>query len=120
MWDECAQGPNPISFSFRQSIWLTVLRREDSMVSKKVVRFPRKVAVQGYSSLCFGKVPMGAKAYLKTVGSEAYVQFPTFVAINEGCVCTCESLMEGVRCVDPWLAWVQKSLILGWLGFRNL
>ena len=68
----------------------------------------------------FRKVPMGAKAYLKTVGSEAYVQFPTFVAINEGCVCTCESLMEGVRCVDPWLAWVQKSPILGWLGFRNL
>ena len=57
------------------------------MVSKKVMRFPRKVAVQGYQSLCFGKVPMSAKAYLKTVGSEAYVQFTTFVAydaINEG------------------------------------
>ena len=36
---------------------------------------------------------MSAKAYLKTVGSEAYVQFTGFVAydaINEGCVCTCE------------------------------
>ena len=43
--------------------------------------------------VCFRKVLMG---YLKTVGSEAYVQLPTFVAINEGCVCTCESLMEGV------------------------
>ena len=78
MWDECAQGPNPISFSFRQSIWLTVLQRDDSMVSKKVMRFPSKVVVHGYSSLCFGKVPMGAKAYLKTVGSEAYVQSHLF------------------------------------------
>ena len=36
---------------------------------------------------------MGAKAYLKTVGSEAYVQFVAYDAINEGCVCTCESLI---------------------------
>ena len=86
MWDECVQGPNPISFSFRQSIWLTVLQRNDSMVSKKVVRFSSKVAVQGYSFLCFGKVPIGAKAYIKTVGSEAYVQLPTFGAVNEGYV----------------------------------
>ena len=45
---------------------------------------------------------MSAKAYLKTVGSEAYVQFTAFVAydaINEGCVCTCEDFMEGVGCV---------------------
>ena len=41
------------------------------MVSKKVVRSPRKVAVQGYSSLFlfFGGVPMSTKACLKTVGS---------------------------------------------------
>ena len=69
------------------------------MVSKKVMRILSKVAVQGYQSLCFGKVPMSAKAYLKTVGSEAYVQFTAFVAINEGCVCTCEDFMEGVGCV---------------------
>ena len=59
------------------------------MVSKKVMRFPGKVTVQGYSSLCFGKVPMSTKSYLKTVGSKAYVQFTTFVtynAINEGCI----------------------------------
>ena len=45
---------------------------------------------------------MSAKAYLKTVGSEAYVQFTAFVAydaINEGCVCTCEDFMEGVGCI---------------------
>ena len=42
---------------------------------------------------------MNTKANLKTVGSEAYVQFSTFVAINEACICTCESFMEGVRCV---------------------
>ena len=70
------------------------------MVSKKVVQFPSKVSVQGYSFLCFGKVQIGAKAYLKTVGSEAYVQLPSFVAINEGCVYTCESLMEGVCVLD--------------------
>ena len=41
------------------------------MVSKKVVRSPRKVAVHGYSSLFlfFGEVPMSTKACLKTVGS---------------------------------------------------
>ena len=50
------------------------------MVSKKVMQFPSKVAVQGYQSLCFGKVPMSAKVYLKTVGNEAYVQFTTFVS----------------------------------------
>ena len=55
------------------------------MVSKKVMRFPSKVAVQGYQSLCFGKVPMSAKAYHD--------------AINEGCVCTCDDFMEGVGCV---------------------
>ena len=58
------------------------------MVSKKVMRFSGKMTVQGYSSLCFGKVPMSTKSYLKTVGSKAYVQFATFVAINEGCICT--------------------------------
>ena len=72
------------------------------MVSKKVMRFPSKVTIQGYYSLCFGKEPMSAKAYLKTVGSEAYVQFTAFVAydaINKGCFCTCENFMEGVGCV---------------------
>ena len=72
------------------------------MVPEEVVRFPSKVAVQGYSSPCFGKVPMSTKACSKAVGSEAYGQFSTFVAyntINKGCVCTCESLMEGVWCV---------------------
>ena len=72
------------------------------MVSKKVMRFPGKVTVQGYSSLCFGKVPMSTKSYLKAVGSKAYVQFTTFVtynAINEGCICTCKSLMESVWCI---------------------
>ena len=43
------------------------------MVSKKVMRFPSKVTIQGYQSLCFGKVPMSTKAYLKAVGSEACV-----------------------------------------------
>ena len=42
---------------------------------------------------------MNAKADLKTVGSEAYVQFSTFVAINKACICTYESFMEGVRCI---------------------
>ena len=45
---------------------------------------------------------MSAKAYLKAVGSEAYVQFTIFVAydaVNEGCVCTYENFMEGVGCV---------------------
>ena len=72
------------------------------MVSKKVMRFPAKMTVQGYSSFCFGKVPMSTKSYPKTVGSKAYVQFTTFVtynAINEGCICTCKSLMEGVWCI---------------------
>ena len=66
------------------------------MVSKKVMRFPGKVTVQRYSSLCFGK------SYSKAVGSKAYVQFTTFVtysAINEGCICTCKSLMESVWCI---------------------
>ena len=72
------------------------------MVPKKVMRFPGKMTVQGYSSLCFGKVLMNTKSYRKTVGSKAYVQFTTFVtynAINEGCICTCKSLMEGVWCI---------------------
>ena len=72
------------------------------MVSKEVMRFPCKVTVQGYSSLCFGKVPMSTKAHPKAVGSKAYVQFPTFIAqyaINKGCVCTCKSFMESIGCV---------------------
>ena len=58
---------------------------------------------QGYSSLCFGKVPMSTKSYLKTVGSKAYVQFTTFVtynAINEGCICTCKSLIGVLDTVE--------------------
>ena len=47
------------------------------MVSKKVMRFPSKVAVQGYQSLCFGKVPMSAKAYLNSLGAEGiYICLP--------------------------------------------
>ena len=72
------------------------------MVSKEIAQFPSKVIIQGYSSLCFGRVPMSAEAYLKVAGGEAYVPFTTFVtynAINEGCVCTCEGFMEGVWCV---------------------
>ena len=53
------------------------------MVSKEVVRFPSKAAYRG---TCF-------------FVSEVPIQLPTFVAINEGCVCTCESLMESVWCV---------------------
>ena len=50
------------------------------MVSMEVMRFPSKVPVHGaYQLLCFGSVPMNTKANLKTVGSEAYVQFSTFV-----------------------------------------
>ena len=71
------------------------------------------MAVQGYSFLCFGKVLIGAKAYIKTVGSEAYVQLPTFGAVNEGCVCTCERLMEGVRC-----CWCMRMRI--WLSLYRL
>ena len=73
------------------------------MVSMEVVQFPSKVPVHGaYQLLCFGGMPMNTRANLKTVGSEAYVQFSTFVtydAINETCICTRESFMEGVRCV---------------------
>ena len=36
---------------------------------------------------------MSTKEYLK---AEAYVQFTALVAINEGCVCTCENFMEGL------------------------
>ena len=57
------------------------------MVSMEVMRFPSKLPVHGaYQLLCFGSVPMNTKANLKTVGSEAYVQFSTFVtydAIND-------------------------------------
>ena len=50
------------------------------MVSMEVVRFPSKVPVHGvHQLLCFGGMPMNAKVDLKTVGSEAYVQFSTFV-----------------------------------------
>ena len=50
------------------------------MVSMEVVRFPSKVPIQGaHQLLCFGDMPMNAKVDLKTVGSEAYVQFSTFV-----------------------------------------
>ena len=60
------------------------------MVSIEVVRFPSKVPVHGtYQLLCLGGMPMNMKANLKTVGSEAYVQFSTIVTINEACICTC-------------------------------
>ena len=50
------------------------------MVCMEVVQFPSKVPVQGvYQLLCFGGMPMNTEANLKTVGSEAYVQFSTFV-----------------------------------------
>ena len=34
---------------------------------------------RAYQLLCFRGMPMNTKANLKTVGSEAYVQFSTFV-----------------------------------------
>ena len=47
------------------------------MVSKEVVRFPSKVPLHGAHQL--RDILMNVKADLKTVGSEAYVQFFTFV-----------------------------------------
>ena len=50
------------------------------MVSMEVVRFPSKVPVhRAHQLLCFRGMPMNAKADLKTVGGEAYVQFSTLV-----------------------------------------
>ena len=53
------------------------------MVSIEVVRFPSKVPVHGaHQLLCFRGMPMNTKVNLKTVGSEAYVQFSTLVTCN--------------------------------------
>ena len=68
------------------------------MFSKKVMRFPSKVAVP----VSLFRKSANERESVPTVGSEACVQITTFVAydaINEGCVCTCEDFMEGVGCV---------------------
>ena len=46
------------------------------MGSMKVVQFPSKVPVhRAHQLFCFGGMPMKAIVDLKTVGSEAYIQF---------------------------------------------
>ena len=50
------------------------------MVSMEVVQFFSKVPVHwAHQLLCFRGMPMNTKADLKTVGSDTYVQFSTFV-----------------------------------------